>query len=158
MLAFKPPSRAYHLRPCWPAAYLPPHGPLLPCCAHVPLPILSARWQDAEAHLQHHFESIQDIADTTTLPSLLPALSRALAAAADVETPLERLRCAATDAAVITGRACATAWHENKTTAIGRSCGHPTMAVVAALPVGAPRRARHRCLRQRSWLCGKSSR
>jgi hypothetical protein len=48
--------------------------------------------QDAEAHLQHHFESIQDIADTTTLPSLLPALSRALLASADVEAPLERLR------------------------------------------------------------------
>lgn len=52
-----------------------------------------SRPQDADAHLQHHFESIQDIADGTTLPSLLPALSRALAAAADVEAPLERLRC-----------------------------------------------------------------
>lgn len=50
--------------------------------------------QDAEAHLQHHFDSIQEIADSTTLPSLLPALSRALLQAADVETPLQRLRCA----------------------------------------------------------------
>jgi hypothetical protein len=48
---------------------------------------------DAEAHLQHHFDSIQEIADSTTLPSLLPALSRALLQAADVETPLQRLRC-----------------------------------------------------------------
>lgn len=55
--------------------------------------------QDAEAHLQHHFDSIQDIADTTTLPSLLPALSRALMAAADVEAPLERLRCGPAHAA-----------------------------------------------------------
>jgi hypothetical protein len=51
------------------------------------------RLQDAEAHLQHHFDSIQEIADSTTLPSLLPALSRALLQAADVETPLQRLRC-----------------------------------------------------------------
>ena len=48
--------------------------------------------QDAEAHLAHHYDSIQDIADSTTLPSLLPALARALAQGADVETPLERLR------------------------------------------------------------------
>ena len=68
-----------------------PHDPPQP--HQRSLPPLPAHRQDAEAHLQHHFDSIQDIADTTTLPSLLPALSRALAQAADVETPLERLRC-----------------------------------------------------------------
>ena len=55
-------------------------------------PLARRATQDAEAHLQHHFASIQEIADSTTLPSLLPALSRALLTAADVETPLERLR------------------------------------------------------------------
>ena len=48
--------------------------------------------QDAASHLQHHFESIQEIADSTTIPSLLPALARALARGADVESRLERLR------------------------------------------------------------------
>ena len=48
--------------------------------------------QDADAHLQHHFDSIQEIADGTTIPSLLPALWRALAQAADVDAPLELLR------------------------------------------------------------------
>lgn len=48
--------------------------------------------QDAEAHLQHHFDSIQDIADNTTVPSLLPALAAALNRAADVESLLEKLR------------------------------------------------------------------
>lgn len=54
----------------------------------------STRAQDTDAHLQHHFDSIQGIADGTTIPSLLPALWRALALAADVEAPLERLRAA----------------------------------------------------------------
>lgn len=48
--------------------------------------------QDAEAHLQHHFDSIQDIADNTTIPSLLPALAAALNRVADVDSLLERLR------------------------------------------------------------------
>ncbi len=64
--------------------------------------------QDAEAHLQHHFDNIQDIADSTTLPSLLPALSRALAQAADVDDgPLERLRWAAARFPCQQGRLCA---------------------------------------------------
>ena len=41
--------------------------------------------QDAEAHLQHHFESIQEIADSTTLPSLL------LPANSDSPLPLTKL-------------------------------------------------------------------
>ncbi|GAB4822135.1 hypothetical protein N2152v2_009181 [Parachlorella kessleri] len=48
--------------------------------------------KDAEAHLQHHFDSIQDIADNTTIPSLLPALAAALNRAADVDSLLEKLR------------------------------------------------------------------
>ena len=47
---------------------------------------------DAGAHLQHHFDSIRQIADQTTLPSLLPDLSRALSAADNIESSLERLR------------------------------------------------------------------
>jgi len=47
---------------------------------------------DAEAHLHHHFKSIQEIAEATTLPSLLPALGRALAAADDLDSSLDRLR------------------------------------------------------------------
>ena len=54
----------------------------------------AAAQMDAGAHLQHHFDSIQQIADVTTLPSLLPALGRALAAADDVDACLERLRLA----------------------------------------------------------------
>lgn len=61
-------------------------------CLSCAAPCPSLLVQDAEAHLQHHFDNIQDIADSTTLPSLLPALSRALAQAADVDGPLERLR------------------------------------------------------------------
>jgi hypothetical protein len=49
---------------------------------------------DAEAHLEHHFESIQQIADVTTLPSLLPLLSRTLATADGIDASLERLRSA----------------------------------------------------------------
>lgn len=49
---------------------------------------------DASAHLQHHFDSIQQIADATTLPSLLLPLSRALAAADGIDASLEKLRSA----------------------------------------------------------------
>lgn len=48
--------------------------------------------QDAEAHLAHHFDSIQDIADTTTMPSLLPALGAAVTRSTGVQPLLERLR------------------------------------------------------------------
>ncbi|KAK2080249.1 hypothetical protein QBZ16_000102 [Prototheca wickerhamii] len=48
--------------------------------------------RDAEAHLLHHFQSIQDIVETTTLPSLLPTLSAALAQASGVQGLLARLR------------------------------------------------------------------
>ncbi|KAL6779752.1 PEX3 [Auxenochlorella protothecoides x Auxenochlorella symbiontica] len=50
------------------------------------------REQDAEAHLAHHFDSIQDIADTTTMPSLLPALGAAVTRSTGVQPLLERLR------------------------------------------------------------------
>ncbi|KAL4458388.1 hypothetical protein ABPG75_013253 [Micractinium tetrahymenae] len=78
---------------------------------------------DAEAHLQHHFDSIQDIADSTTLPSLLPALSRALAQAADVDGPLERLRQAKEGRAPLSPADKLAAWEELKVAAFVRAAG-----------------------------------
>jgi peroxin-3 len=46
---------------------------------------------DAQAHMQQHFHSIQQIAIATTIPSLLPALHRSLSMADDVDISLERL-------------------------------------------------------------------
>ena len=48
--------------------------------------------QDIEAHLQHHFDSIQMIALDTTLPSLLPTVAKFFSAADDSERLLEQLR------------------------------------------------------------------
>lgn len=59
---------------------------------HLPLLCTARPLQDAEAHLLHHFQSIQDIVETTTLPSLLPTLSAALAQASGVQGLLARLR------------------------------------------------------------------
>lgn len=82
-----------------------------------------AAQMDAEAHLQHHFDNIQDIADSTTLPSLLPALSRALAQAADVDGPLERLRQAKEGRLRLAPADKLAAWEELKVAAFVRAAG-----------------------------------
>ena len=50
--------------------------------------------RDVEAHLQHHFNSIQSIAAGTTIPSLLPALAKSFAVHDNLDECLERLRIA----------------------------------------------------------------
>lgn len=72
------------------ASQKPPSAPILIDPSGGP----GAAAMDAGAHLQHHFDSIRQIADTTTLPSLLPDLSRALSTADSIEASLERLRLA----------------------------------------------------------------
>lgn len=47
---------------------------------------------DAEAHLQHHFESILKIADGTTLPSLLGPLGKAILSATHIDDHLSLLK------------------------------------------------------------------
>eukprot|EP00887_Chlorella_sp_A99_P006264 scaffold3.g6264.t1 len=75
---------------------------------------------DAEAHLAHHFDSIQEIADGTTIPSLLPALWRALAAAAEMEGPLEALRAGREGGAPLTTADKVALWQELKLAAFAR--------------------------------------
>jgi peroxin-3 len=48
--------------------------------------------KDADAHLQQHFQTIQDISDSTTLPQMLPTLQTNLAKNADVNTLHQRLK------------------------------------------------------------------
>jgi hypothetical protein len=48
--------------------------------------------RDAEAHLTNHFESILAIANTTTLPSLLPCLARKMELLVDIDGRLDRLK------------------------------------------------------------------
>ena len=67
---------------------------------------------DAGAHLPHHFDSIQQIADATTLPSLLPALSRALAASDGIDASLERLRLAKGGSVVLSPEEKQSLWNE----------------------------------------------
>lgn len=75
---------------------------------------------DAEAHLQHHFRSIQAIAEGTTLPSLLPTLSRAVAAADDLDAALERLRLAKEGAIQLDPEEKQTLWRELSIDALAR--------------------------------------
>jgi hypothetical protein len=48
--------------------------------------------RDTEAHLTNHFESILAIANTTTLPSLLPCLARKMESLVDIDGRLDRLK------------------------------------------------------------------
>jgi hypothetical protein len=50
--------------------------------------------READAHLQQHFRSIQQISDSTTLPSLLPQLRDHLYRNTDIPRLMDRLRCA----------------------------------------------------------------
>ncbi|KAL4536777.1 hypothetical protein Ndes2437B_g06181 [Nannochloris sp. 'desiccata'] len=75
---------------------------------------------DAGAHLQHHFDSIQQIVDATTLPSLLLPLSRSLAAAAGIDASLERLRLAKGGTIPLTPDEKRTLWEDLSGAALGR--------------------------------------
>jgi peroxin-3 len=75
---------------------------------------------DAQAHLQHHFDSIQEIADATTIPSLLPALARALAAADDVDGALAALRAARAGGAPLSQDQKVALWREMAAAALAR--------------------------------------
>lgn len=48
--------------------------------------------RDAEAHLTNHFESILAIANSTTLPSLLPRLAEKVESLVDIDGRLDRLK------------------------------------------------------------------
>lgn len=48
--------------------------------------------QDAKANMQKHFDSIQKISDTTTLPQMLIELERGLDRAANVDLLIAELR------------------------------------------------------------------
>lgn len=76
---------------------------------------------DAEAHLKHHFDSIQDIADSTTLPSLLPPLSKAFASSDDLDPLLERLRLARAGTIEMTSEDKRTLWNELAAASLARA-------------------------------------
>lgn len=48
--------------------------------------------RDADENLAHHFQSVQGISDTTTLPQMLEELERHLNRAASVDVLILRLR------------------------------------------------------------------
>jgi peroxin-3 len=75
---------------------------------------------DASAHLQHHYDSIQQIADATTLPSLLLPLSRALAAADGIDASLERLRSAKGGTISLSSEEKQRLWQDLSGAALGR--------------------------------------
>jgi peroxin-3 len=75
------------------------------------------RAADADAHLQRHFDSIQEIADATTVPSLLPALSKVLAQSTGVEALLEGLRAPANGAGALAPADKLAAWERLKVAA-----------------------------------------
>ena len=85
---------------------------------------------DAEAHLQHHFDSIQHIAVATTLPSLLPLLSRTLFSADGIDDALERLRKARTGVITISPDEKKAIWEALASAALGR-----LVAATWALPL-----------------------
>lgn len=49
--------------------------------------------QDPQANMQKHFDSIQKISDSTTLPQMLIELERGLDRAANVDVLISELRC-----------------------------------------------------------------
>jgi Peroxin-3 len=75
---------------------------------------------DAGAHLQHHFDSIQQIADATTLPSLLPALARALAASDGIDASLEQLRLSKGGTIILSSEEKRKLWEDLSGAALGR--------------------------------------
>ena len=78
-----------------------------PCLTHLICPSLPPRLHD-------HFDSIQCISDTTTLPTLLPPLRSRLCALADVDALTRRLQEAASGATPLTAAEKVAVWEQLK--------------------------------------------
>jgi peroxin-3 len=68
----------------------------------------------APPRLHDHFDSIQRISDTTTLPTLLPPLRSRLCALADVDALTRRLQEAASGASPLTSAEKVAVWEQLK--------------------------------------------
>ena len=79
-------------------------------CSAFALPTLTP----ALPRLHDHFDSIQRISDTTTLPTLLPPLRARLCALADVDALTRRLQEAASGAAPLTPAEKVAVWEQLK--------------------------------------------